>query len=86
MTKGQLSRKASRRQAQVENPMALLAGMLAMLEHDSLRVRQAIRRTGLHDLLAPVLEDHRVMACNIRAIQSYLRDLWEDGQDDRWGC
>lgn len=84
MTKGQLSRKADRRQERVENPMALLAGMLAMLEHDSLRVRQAIRRTGLHDLLDPVLEDHKEMRCKICTIQRYLRDLWDDGQANRW--
>ena len=82
--KGQLSRKADRRQANVETPMGLIGVTLARLEHDSLRVNQAIRRTGLHDLLGPVLEDHQRIANDLRQVQRYLREIWEEGQAVRW--
>lgn len=85
MTKGKLSKKANHNQSRVENPMALLGSMLARLEHDSLRVRQAIRRNrDLHDLLGRVLEDHERISTDIRDLQGQLRKLWEDGQTRRW--
>jgi hypothetical protein len=82
--KGQLSRKADRRQAQVENPLALLGTALALLEHDTLRVRQAIRRGGMDDLLSPVVEDHRLIAQYLKTTQGHLRALWDEGQGKRW--
>lgn len=84
MTKGQLSKQADHRQEQVENPLALLGSALALLEHDTLRVRQAIRRGGMDDLLSPVVEDHTLIAQYLRRAQKHLRRLWDDGQERRW--
>ncbi len=84
MTKGKLSQKADRRQAQIENALALMGGAVARLEHDSLRVRQAIRRTGLHHLLDIVVEDHLRIADDLRKAQAELKGIWEDGQQSRW--
>jgi hypothetical protein len=84
MTKGQLSRKADARQARVEDALALLGSVLFLLEHDTLRVHQAIRRTGLEELLGQVIDDHDRIACNIRAAQGRLREIWDDGQENRW--
>jgi hypothetical protein len=81
---GQLNKDADRRQQGIENPMFLIGSILATLDHDSLRVRQAIRRTGLDELLGPVLDDHESMRCKLRAIQAYLRLIWEDGQENNW--
>lgn len=82
--KGQLSRPASERQEAVEIPLSTLGTILALLEHDSLRVHQAIERSGLDDLLGVVLEDHALIARNIRKVQARLRELWEAGQERRW--
>lgn len=84
MTKGQLSRKADTRQARVEDALALLGSILFLLEHDTLRVRHAIRRTGLEELLGQVVDDHEKIACNIRTAQGRLREIWDEGQENRW--
>lgn len=84
MTKGQLSRRADNSQEQIENPLALLGSALALLEHDTLRIRQAIRRGGLDDLLSPVIDDHTLIAQYLRKTQNHLREIWEAGQDRRW--
>jgi len=84
MTKGKLSRKADCRQEAVENPLALLGSALALLEHDTLRVRQAIRRGGMDDLLSPVVEDHALIAQYLIRIQRQLRRIWDQGQEQRW--
>jgi hypothetical protein len=82
--KGQLSQDADRRQAAVEDPLALLGSVLLRLEHDNLRVRQAMRRAGLADLLGPVVADHALIRAQIRLIQDELRALWDAGQASRW--
>lgn len=83
--RGQLTRMQDDRQDQVETALANLARVMALLDHDSLRVDQAIRRHGsLSDLLGPVLddiEDHRV---SLRRVQDLLRDRWDAGQAGRW--
>jgi len=84
VTKGKLSDSADQRQEKIENPLALIGATLARLDHDSLRIRQAIKRAGLADLLSPVLDDHRQIAGDLRKVQAYLRDIWEEGQDSRW--
>lgn len=84
MAKGQLTRKAGKRQERVENPLALLGAILVVLEHDALRINQAIHRTGLNDLLGPVLVDFDTIRCKVDAIQRYLRDIWDEGQQNRW--
>ncbi len=82
--KGQLSQDADRRQAAVEDPLALLGSVMLRLEHDNLRVRQAMRRAGLADLLGPVVADHALIQEQIQSIQAALRALWDDGQERRW--
>ncbi len=84
MSKGQLSRLANAGQESVENPMFSLGVALALLEHDMLRVRQAIRRCGLDDLLSPVLNDYDQITRELRHLQTVLRSSWEDGQSKRW--
>ena len=46
MPKGQLSQNADGAQRSVEDPLALLGAVLARVEHDTLRVKQAIRRAA----------------------------------------
>lgn len=84
MTKGQLSKRAEHRQGAVEDPLALLGSVRMRLEHDSLRVRQAMRRAGLADLLGPVIEDHALIRVQLELIQAALRTLWDEGQSRRW--
>lgn len=84
MTRGQLSRDANHRQQRVENSLALIGVSLIRLEHDSLRVRQAMDRCGMDDLLEPVLEDHQRVSKNLRKIQNLLHEIWNDGQSARW--
>lgn len=80
----QLSKKRSDRQEHIENSMALIGASIARLDHDSLRVRQAIRRSGLNDLLGRVLEDHEEIKKSLRLAQDNLREIWDDGQRDHW--
>jgi len=82
--KGQLTRKAGKRQERVENPLALLGAILVLLEHDALRINQAIHRTGFDDLLGPVLDDFEAIRCKIGAVQRHLREIWDEGQQNRW--
>ena len=84
MTKGMLSRDGNSRQERIENALALLGTSLLRLEHDNLRVQQAINRTGLDDLLSPVIDDHRQVKLNLRHVQKLLREIWDDGQANRW--
>lgn len=64
--------------------MALLGAVLLRLENDELRVRQAIRRSGLDGLLGVVASDCLANARDIRRVQAYLRELWDEGQESRW--
>jgi len=80
----QISRDADQRQAAVEDPLAALGAALALIEHDQLRVRQAIRRSGMDDLLVPVLEDYARISAAIQRTQRALRANWEAGQGERW--
>lgn len=58
---------------------------LALLEHDALRIKQAIGRyDGLLELLTPVLDDLYRISRSIQAAQVYFRDEWESGQETRW--
>jgi hypothetical protein len=85
--KGQLSQVQDMRQEQVENRLSNLGAALALLEHDGLRVRQAIDRETLNNLeglLGPVLEDLELVKAWIRRAQDHLRAGWEDGQENRW--
>jgi len=85
MSGGQLSQKRDARQAAVENRLYSLGAALARLEHDELRVRQAIDRSeSLRDLLGPVLEDYRIVMRSIRAAQEKLARDFEDGQASLW--
>lgn len=83
--KGQLSRMQDLRQDAVESRLSSLGAALALLEHDALRVQQAIhRQSGIEALLSPVLEDIQRVTHAIRAAQSLLREDWEIGQENRW--
>lgn len=84
MTKGQLTQDAGRRQEQIENVLALLSRSRRRLAHDTTRVRQARDRTGLKDLLDPVLEDHRAICEDLEQAQELLRLFWDAGQAARW--
>ena len=80
----QLNKRAACQQEEIENLLAALGGALLRLRHDSLRVRQAIARSGLKDLLDPVLDDHEIIQMAIRAAQQHLKTDWDDGQQRRW--
>lgn len=79
-----LSEASNGRQERVENALALLGTSLLRLDHDDLRVLQAIDRSGLNDLLGPVIDDHRQVRLNLRQVQKLLREIWDDGQASRW--
>ncbi len=65
--------------------MAGLGVALALLQHDSLRIMQIIRRgDGLHDLAGCVIEDLTRVREEIRAAQAILREEWENGQKNNW--
>lgn len=83
--KGQLSRTQDERQDRIERPLAAAGRSLALLEHDGLRVSQAIdRHSSLVHLLEPVLDDLEEIQNAIREIQELLREEWERGQACRW--
>ncbi|MDR3572884.1 MAG: hypothetical protein P4L50_03400 [Anaerolineaceae bacterium] len=84
MTKGQLDTDSDNRQNRVEGALSTLGTTLALLEHDMIRVRQAIRRSGLTDLLTPVLDDYELLSKRIHCIQCDLRGQWDAGQKSRW--
>ena len=87
--KGQLTRLQDSRQALVENRLGNLGTALALLEHDALRDKQAIRRepvpeASLEELLGPVLEDLDLVRAWIRRAQAGLHETWKAGQEIRW--
>lgn len=83
--KGQLSQIADEKQAQVEAELSSLGVALALLEHDRIRICQAIgRHAGLLDLLGPVIQDLERVSRAIAGAQETLRDDWERGQEERW--
>jgi len=83
--KGQLSKNADSRQALVENRLYSLGAALAILEHDELRVRQAIaRREEMRDLLTPVLHDIERVRDSILAAQTLLGCEFQAGQANNW--
>jgi hypothetical protein len=71
-------------QQSVEDCAADLGTSLALLDHDMLRVKQAIRRTGLNDLLGPVVEDYQRIRRQIVRAQGRLRVEWDRGQEEEW--
>jgi hypothetical protein len=83
--KGKLTYQSDSRQAEIENPLANLGVALALLEHDRLRIRQAVGRyAGLLDLLGPVISDLDCVSRAITKAQANLRGEWERGQEERW--
>jgi plasmid stability protein len=83
--KGQLSRSADARQASVEDRLYSLGTALAILEHDELRVRQAIsRREEMRELLTPVLTDIERVRRSILAAQAQLGHEFQAGQANNW--
>lgn len=88
MTKGQLSSAAAEKQARIENALALACRIKLLAGHDCLRVEQAIDRADqelkLTDLLTPVLEDQQRIIANIARLQKLLREIWDEGQENRW--
>jgi hypothetical protein len=84
MGKGRLSDRQDQRQGSVEGVMGSLGVALALLDHDKLRVEQAIRRGGFTDLLQPVVIDYFKIAQNIKDVQETLRGEWENGQSNKW--
>lgn len=83
--KGQLGKLQDIRQSAVENPLSTLGVMLALLEHDRLRITQAVgRHAGLLELLAPVIGDIDRMRAAILQIQGGMKEEWESGQKKRW--
>ena len=80
----QLNRKKDERQQRIENDLARMGAALARLEHDKIRVENAIEVTGKMDLLGPILHDLDLVVRAIRANQQALRDEWEKGQKTGW--
>lgn len=80
----QINRDADRRQSQAESSLGGLGILRAILEHDELRIRQAIRRTGERRLLEPVLEDFVRARQEIAQIQDALSGEWRSGQESGW--
>ncbi len=84
--KGKLKDVSDERQSEVENPLARLGVILALLDHDLLRVQQAIRRGGLDELLGPVASDLLRIRKDICQVQVFIREIWERGQKERWNA
>jgi len=82
--KGRLSAEADEAQQAIENPLAVLGAIRILLAHDDLRIRQAIQRTGLRELLEPVLEHHERIAAALDRLQEPLAEVWREGQEKRW--
>jgi hypothetical protein len=75
---------SAERQRRVEILLGRMGVMMAILDHDTLRVNQAIRRTGLTDLLSPVIDDHHQIRKNLEALQQELSEIWTSGQAAKW--
>jgi hypothetical protein len=84
MTKGKLKANPDLKQSNVEGLMGTVAVSLVLLDHDRLRIEQAIRRAGLADLLQPVVIDYLRISQNLKSVQETLRGEWESGQLSRW--
>ncbi len=82
--KGRLSALQDAYQGRVEDELSALGVAIALLEHDMIRVRQAIARSGLSDLLGPVLADYERIYDRLRRIQADIGPEWQAGQKDRW--
>jgi hypothetical protein len=65
-----------RHQAEIEAMLGQIGIMLVLLDHDTLRVNQAIRRSGLSDLLSPVAHDHQQIRDRLQTLSNRLRKLW----------
>lgn len=82
----QLSAPQDSRQGDVEENLARLGRARALLEHDSIRVKQAIdREEDLDHLLEPVIIDVIDAIRHIQEVQKSLRKVWENGQQNHWG-
>ena len=84
MTKGLLSNQADRLQESVEDPLFSLGVALALLDHDLLRIHQAIESEHAGELLDPVIEDLDLVARSIRDAQIFIGKVWNKGQESRW--
>lgn len=80
----QLTNKQDSRQKLVESRIGDLGVMIALLEHDNLRIQQAIDRTGVDDLLRPVLADHCKLIQAIQRVRRDFGEIWKLGQKMRW--
>lgn len=84
MTKGKLSKRSDFQQQIIEGALCGLGVAIALLDLDQVRIKQAIKRTGLKDLLLPVLDDHQQIKDSIHSMQNTLREVWNNGQNNRW--
>ena len=84
MGKGRLTNAADDCQAETEGGLYAVGIALLLLEQDMLRVRQAIRRSGLDDLLGPVLVDYVKIHERMCILQEVLRVQFEAGQAGKW--
>lgn len=80
----QISRKADKKQSDTESSLGSLGVVRAILEHDELRIRQALRRSGEKGLLEPVLEDFKRARIEIERVQQVLVEAWQSGQKSGW--
>jgi hypothetical protein len=80
----QIKRVADLRQTDVENALSSLGIALKLIELDRLRVRQAIERSGLTDLLEPVEADQARIRRSVHAAQEIIRTYWDHGQSQNW--
>ncbi len=80
----QLAQAQDARQDLLELHLANLGIALALIEHDTFRVRQAIERTGSQELLDPVLADADRIRQAIVAAQDQMSQIWALGQEMGW--
>lgn len=80
-----LTAKAENRRRAVELSLMRLNEREAFLDLDILRVRQAVQRSGLGDLLEPVVEDLSKLHGEVKYLKQLYGEVWKDEQARKWG-
>ena len=72
-----MSDKDENSRARLENSLAALAGARRRIGLIGLRMAQAERRSGLHDLIEPAINDLNAVDRKLRTAQAELSELWQ---------
>lgn len=73
-----------RRRDRVERALYQLRNALRLIDMTALRIRQALQRVALDDLLCPAIEQLDKVVERLDRVEITLTELWQEGETDGW--